>query len=60
MFYLDYTSLDDIPTVLDYLKKRTGHFAIYFNGITIAFSDESDRHAFVNGLSCIYNILNEV
>ena len=57
MFYLDYSSLDDIPYILDYLKKRSGHFAIYFNGITVSFKDEGDRHAFVNGLKTIYNIM---
>lgn len=57
MFYLDYESSEDIPYILDYLKKRTGSFAIYFNGITVAFAEAKDRHAFVNGLQCIYNIL---
>ena len=56
MFYLNYESNEDIPHILDYLKKRTGNFAIYFNGITVAFTNENDRHAFVNGLECIYNI----
>lgn len=56
MFYLDYESNKDVPYTLDYLRKRIGNFAIYFNGITIAFTNESDRLAFVNGLECIYNI----
>jgi len=57
MFYLDYQSNEDIPYIVDYLKKRSGDYAIYFNGMTIAFAEESDRLAFVNGLECIYNIL---
>jgi hypothetical protein len=57
MFYLDYHSNDDISKVVDYLRKKSGSFAIYFNGITVAFTNDKDRHAFVNGLECIYNIL---
>jgi hypothetical protein len=56
MFYLDYHSNGDIPKVLDYLRKKSGNYAIYFNGITIAFTNDKDRHAFVNGLECMYNI----
>jgi hypothetical protein len=57
MFYLDYDSIEDVPYILDYLKKRSGNFAVYFNGITVAFTNDGDRYAFVNGLKCIYNIL---
>jgi len=57
MFYLDYDSIEDTPYIIDYLRKRSGHFAVYFNGITISFKDEGDKQAFVNGLKCIYNIL---
>ena len=60
MFYLSYDTVEDVPYIIDYLKKRTGNFAVYFNGITIEFTNDDDRYAFVNGLKCIYNILSEV
>lgn len=60
MYFLEYQSHDDIPHILDYLKKRTGRYAVYFNGVTVSFQNDEDRHAFVNGLECIYNIMSEV
>ena len=59
MFYLDYQSLDDIPWIIDYLKKKSGRYAIYFKGITVAFTNDRDREAFVDGIECMYNILQK-